>query len=169
MTPRGVGLPFCVACGPCANFDQTRCPPMFWTTSSRSRDGRAALGIASPGSSSSSATAPCSASWPLLKASIESQNSDGLALPSLFSAPPIAARQAAAAFVTTGTIPSLAFRNGWPRKRSPRDSDTSTMVGVGMQDQLGIRHVLNEVKRIYRVHDDVMISAHDQCLLLDIL
>jgi hypothetical protein len=43
------------------------------------------------------------------------------------------------------------------------------MVGVGIEDQLGIRHVLNEIKRIHCVNDDVVISAHDQRRLLDVL
>jgi hypothetical protein len=43
------------------------------------------------------------------------------------------------------------------------------MVGVGIEDQLGIRHVLNEIKRIDCVNDDVVISVHDQRRLLDIL
>jgi hypothetical protein len=41
------------------------------------------------------------------------------------------------------------------------------VVGVGIYDQLGIRHVLNEMKRVHRVNDDVVISAHDQRRLLD--
>src|SRR5258708_13555284 len=44
-----------------------------------------------------------------------------------------------------------------------------TVVGVGIQDQLGIRHVLNEIKRIHCVNDDVVISAYDQRRLLDVL
>src|SRR5580700_5521250 len=43
------------------------------------------------------------------------------------------------------------------------------MVGLGIEDQLGIRHVLNEIKRIHCVNDDVVISVHDQSRLLDIL
>src|SRR6266446_5620794 len=43
------------------------------------------------------------------------------------------------------------------------------MVGVGIQDQLGVRHVLNEIKRIHCVNDYVVISAHDQRRLLDVL
>jgi hypothetical protein len=44
-----------------------------------------------------------------------------------------------------------------------------TVVGVGIHDQLGIRHVPNEMKRVNRVNDDVVISAHDQRRLLDFL
>src|SRR6266850_6008757 len=44
-----------------------------------------------------------------------------------------------------------------------------SMVGVGIQDQLGVRHVLNEIKRIHCVNDYVVISAHDQRRLLDVL
>ena len=43
------------------------------------------------------------------------------------------------------------------------------MVGVGIEDQLGIRHVLSEIKRIDCVNDDIVISAHDQRRLLDVL
>src|SRR6266403_2003197 len=43
------------------------------------------------------------------------------------------------------------------------------MVGVGIQDQLGVRHILNEIKRIHCVNDDVVISVHDQRWLLDVL
>jgi len=43
------------------------------------------------------------------------------------------------------------------------------VVGVGIHDQLGIRHVPNEMKRVHRVNDDVVISAHDQRRLLDVL
>ena len=43
------------------------------------------------------------------------------------------------------------------------------MVGVGKEDQLGIRHVLSEIKRIHCVNDDVVIPVHDQSRLLDIL
>src|SRR6266446_2742385 len=43
------------------------------------------------------------------------------------------------------------------------------MVGVGIQDQLGVRHVLNEIQRIHCVNDYVVISAHDQRRLLDVL
>jgi hypothetical protein len=44
-----------------------------------------------------------------------------------------------------------------------------TVIGVGIQDQLGIGHILNEVKRIHGVNDDIAISAHDQGGLFDIL
>jgi hypothetical protein len=37
-----------------------------------------------------------------------------------------------------------------------------TVVGVGIQNQLSIRHVLNEIERIHRVHDHIVISAYDQ-------
>src|SRR5713101_2036317 len=44
-----------------------------------------------------------------------------------------------------------------------------SMVGVRIQDQLGVRHILNEIKRIHRVNDDVVISVYDQRRLLDVL
>jgi hypothetical protein len=44
-----------------------------------------------------------------------------------------------------------------------------TVVGVGIQDQFGIRHVLNEMQRIHGVNNDVVVSAHDQGGLFDIL
>ena len=44
-----------------------------------------------------------------------------------------------------------------------------SMVGVGIEDQLGVRHVLNEIKGIHRVNDDIVVAAHDERRLLDVL
>src|ERR1700676_1676686 len=43
------------------------------------------------------------------------------------------------------------------------------VVGVGIQDQLGLGHVLNEIKRIHGVNVDIVVSTHDQRRLLDVL
>src|SRR6202790_4650070 len=43
------------------------------------------------------------------------------------------------------------------------------VVGVGIQDQLGLGHVLNEIKRIHGVNIDIVVSTHDQRRLLDVL
>ena len=43
------------------------------------------------------------------------------------------------------------------------------VVGVGIQDQLGVGHVLYEIKRIHGVNIDIVVSAHYQRRLLDVL
>src|SRR6267143_1320994 len=43
-----------------------------------------------------------------------------------------------------------------------------SVIGVGIEDQLGVRHGLNEIKGIHRVNDDVVISADNQRRLLDV-
>src|ERR1700693_5361823 len=43
------------------------------------------------------------------------------------------------------------------------------VVGVGIQDQLGVGHVLNEIKRIHGVYIYIVVSAHYQRRLLDVL
>jgi hypothetical protein len=42
-----------------------------------------------------------------------------------------------------------------------------SVVGVGMEDQPGIWHVLNEIKRIQCIHNDIVVSAHDERRPLD--
>ena len=44
-----------------------------------------------------------------------------------------------------------------------------SMVGIGIQNQLGIGHVLNEIKGIHRVNNDIVVSADDQRRVLDVL
>jgi len=36
-----------------------------------------------------------------------------------------------------------------------------SMVGIGIQNQLGIGHVLNEIKGIHRLNNNIVVSAHD--------
>jgi hypothetical protein len=43
------------------------------------------------------------------------------------------------------------------------------MVGVRIQDRLGVPHVLNEIKRIHGVNDDVVIWVRHQRRPLDVL
>jgi len=43
-----------------------------------------------------------------------------------------------------------------------------TVVGARIQGELGIRHVVNKIKRINCVDNDIVISAHDQRRLLDV-
>src|SRR3979490_806338 len=44
-----------------------------------------------------------------------------------------------------------------------------SVIGVGIEDQLGVRHVLNEIKGIHRVNNDIVVSADNQRRLLDVL
>ncbi len=44
-----------------------------------------------------------------------------------------------------------------------------SMIGIWIQNQFCVRKVLYQVERIDRVHDHVVISAHDQSRLLDVL
>src|SRR6476660_7965803 len=41
------------------------------------------------------------------------------------------------------------------------------VIGVGVDDQLRIRHVLLHDERVHRGHDDVVTAVHDECRLLD--
>ena len=43
------------------------------------------------------------------------------------------------------------------------------MASIGIEDQLGIWHVLSEIKRIHRIHNDIVVPAHDERRLLDVL
>ena len=43
-----------------------------------------------------------------------------------------------------------------------------SVVRVRIQDQLGVWHVLNEMERVHRIHDDIVVAAHDQCRLLNV-
>src|SRR5260370_2440664 len=38
----------------------------------------------------------------------------------------------------------------------------TSMVAVGIEDQLGIRHVLNQIQSLHRVNDTLLIPAHPQ-------
>jgi hypothetical protein len=73
---------------------------------------------------------------------------------------PTSERQLAAALVVTVAILPLSSRNRFVSKTKilvilvP-----GSMVGVGIQNQLGVRHVLNQIERIHRV--DVVVAAHD--------
>src|SRR5260370_31899319 len=43
------------------------------------------------------------------------------------------------------------------------------VVGVGVDDQLRIRHVLLHDERVHRGHDHVVTAVHDECWPLDLL
>jgi hypothetical protein len=43
-----------------------------------------------------------------------------------------------------------------------------TVVGIGIQDQLGIGHILREIKRIHGVDNDVVVATHDERRLRDV-
>src|SRR6267378_7180403 len=44
-----------------------------------------------------------------------------------------------------------------------------SVIGVGIEDQLGVRHGLNEIKGIHRINNDIVVSADNQRRLLDVL
>jgi len=54
------------------------------------------------------------------------------------------------------------------KSKHPRDTRTRSMVGVGIEDQLGVRHVLNEIKRIHcvkRLRRDFRSLTSTGCLM----
>ena len=44
-----------------------------------------------------------------------------------------------------------------------------SVVGIGIEDQFGIWHVLHEIKRIHCIDNDSVVAAHDERHLLDVL
>src|SRR5439155_19688091 len=44
-----------------------------------------------------------------------------------------------------------------------------SVVSIGIEDQLGMWHVLNQIKRIHCIHNEIVVSARDERRVLDVL
>ena len=41
-----------------------------------------------------------------------------------------------------------------------------SVVGIRIQDELGVRHVLHEMERVHGINDDIVVATHDEGRLL---